>query len=183
MIVVVFHPIGTKAFFPMPMNEFYRMDVSLNDLSDKSLSELEDRVYNEEDNNKAIALIESALISRLRLFDNHNRKRITEVIKAINHKHQSSIRSLSEIACLSYKQFNRIFTEYVGINPKEFTRIVRFQRALYTLQNTPDINITELAFDCGYYDQPHLIKEFKAFAGYTPPEFISVCTPYSDYFS
>lgn len=183
MIVVVFHPFGTKAFFPMPMNEFYRMDVSFSDFNDNSLRELEDRIYHEKDNNKAIALIESTLISRLRVFDNHNWKRITEVIKAINHKHQSSITSLSEIACLSYKQFNRIFTEYVGTNPKEFTRIVRFQRALYILQNTPYINITGLAFDCGYYDQPHLIKEFKAFSGYTPPEFMSVCTPYSDYFS
>lgn len=183
MIVVVFHPFGVKAFFPMPMSEFYGMNVSLDDLSDKSLWELKDRVYNEMDNSNAIALIESALISRLRIFDNHNWKRITEVIRAINHEHQPNIASLSGIACLSYKQFSRIFTEYVGANPKEFTRIIRFQRALYILQNTPDINITELAFDCGYYDQPHLIKEFKAFSGYTPPEFMSVCTPYSDYFS
>lgn len=183
MIVVVFHPFGAKAFFPRPMNEFYGIDVSIGDLSDKALNELEDRVYNEADNNKAISLIESGLISRLRKFDSHNQKRMTEVIKAINFRHQPSIASLSETACLSYKQFKRIFTEYIGTNPKEFTRIVRFQRALYILQNTPDINITELAFDCGYYDQPHLIKEFKAFSGYTPPKFMSVCTPYSDYFS
>ncbi|GAB6120437.1 AraC family transcriptional regulator [Dysgonomonas termitidis] len=183
MIVVVFHPFGAKAFFPMPMSEFYGIDVSISDLSDNSLNELKDRIYHEKDNNKAIALIESGLISRLRIFDNYNRKRITAVITAINLKHQSSITSLSEIACLSYKQFNRIFTEYVGANPKEFTRIIRFQRALYILQNTPDINITELAFDCGYYDQPHLIKEFKSFSGYTPYEYMAVCNPYSDYFS
>lgn len=183
MIVVVFHPFGSKAFFHIPMNLFRGKDVSLADLSDKSLYKLEDRIYNEADDNRAIALIESELILRLRTCDSYNLRRIKEVIKAINLKHQPSVTSLSETACLSYKQFNRIFTEYVGTSPKEFTRIIRFQRALHILQNTPEISITELAFDCGYYDQPHLIKEFKAFSGYTPPEFMAHCRPYSDYFS
>ncbi|WP_029904818.1 helix-turn-helix domain-containing protein [Prevotella sp. 10(H)] len=184
MLVIVFHPHGAKAFFPMPMSEFHKMDIPTGEIGDIALRELEERIYEEPDNTKAIALIESYFIFQLRkTFDSYNHKRIHEVLKAINREHQPNITSLSEIACLSYKQFNRVFTEYIGANPKEFTRIVRFQRALYMLQQNPEINITELAFDCGYYDQPHLIKEFKSFSGHTPYEYMAVCSPYSDYFS
>ncbi|MBK5720454.1 AraC family transcriptional regulator [Dysgonomonas sp. Marseille-P4677] len=183
MIVVVFHPFGAKTFFPMSMNEFYGMNISLKDLGDQSLKELEERIHETPDNYEAIKLIEEYLTPRLYRFDNYNSKRISKVIDSINSKHQPNITQLSNIACLSYKQFNRIFTEYVGVTPKEFTRIIRFQRTLYMLQQNPNIDIMQIIVDCGYYDQSHLIKEFRNFSGYTPFEFIAIYDPYSDYFS
>jgi AraC-like DNA-binding protein len=54
---------------------------------------------------------------------------------------------------------------------------------LFVLQFNPHIDLTQLAFECGFYDQSHLIKEFKTFSGYTPAEYLAVCNPYSDYFS
>ena len=110
-------------------------------------------------------------------------KRIGATIQKINLHPQPTIHNLAQTACLSDKQFNRVFHEYVGTTPKEFIRIVRLQRALYTLQTQPDINFAQLAYECGYYDQSHLIKEFKAFSGYTPGEYLALCAPYSDYFS
>lgn len=90
---------------------------------------------------------------------------------------------LADVACLSNKQFGRVFAEYVGATPKEFLRIVRIQRALYTLQCQPGISFAQLAYECGFFDQSHMIKEFKLFSGYTPAEYLAVCAPYSDYFS
>jgi transcriptional regulator GlxA family with amidase domain len=84
---------------------------------------------------------------------------------------------------LSYKQFKRVFAEYTGANPKDWLRTVRFQKALYTLQTQPAISLAQLACECGYYDQPHLIKEFKTFSGYTPVEYSAIYAPCSDYFS
>ncbi|MDU1889957.1 MAG: helix-turn-helix domain-containing protein [Dysgonomonas sp.] len=184
MIVVVFQPFGARAVFGIPMNEFHNTDIAVDCLGEPSLSELEDKICNTEDNQSAIGMIEQFLISRLYSFNNHyNLKRISGVIGAINKQNQINITSLSDIACLSYKQFTRIFTEYVGSSPKEFSRVIRFQRALYILQNNPHINIVELAVESGYYDQPHLIREFKLFSGYTPKEFLAICNPYSDYFT
>lgn len=77
----------------------------------------------------------------------------------------------------------RIFHEYIGLNPKEFMRVVRFHKALFILQNDPSMNFTRLTYECGYYDQSHLIREFKQFAGYTPREYMAACSPHSDYFS
>ncbi|WP_165021436.1 MULTISPECIES: helix-turn-helix domain-containing protein [unclassified Dysgonomonas] len=183
MIVTVFQPFGAKVFFDIPMSEFQNKTISIDDIGDKELQELEDQLLNETDNRTCIKLIESYLIDRLHSFKDYNYKRIVASIQAIDNKSHVSISSLAEIACLSYKQFNRIFTEHIGTNPKEFSRIIRFQRALHILQTKPQINLTQLAFEAGYYDQPHLIKEFKTFSGYTPSEYIAICDPYSDYFS
>lgn len=183
MIVVVFRPFGARAFFNMPMNEFHDKSISLDDLEDKALLELKNRILDEQDDKICINLIERFFIKRLCSFDDYNYPRIVASVNTINCRPSIDIKSLADISCLSYKQFNRIFTGYVGSNPKEFVRIVRFQRALYILQNNAGISMTSLAYECGYYDQPHLVKEFKSFSGYTPTEYIAMCAPYSDYFS
>ena len=90
---------------------------------------------------------------------------------------------LSEAACLSSKQFGRVFADHVGTTPKEYLRIVRMQRALFLLQQDATLPFVQVAYECGYSDQSHMIKEFKLFSGYTPAEYLSVCAPYSDYFS
>ena len=94
-----------------------------------------------------------------------------------------NIDRLAQTACLEYKQFKRIFADYVGANPKDYLRVIRFQKALHTLQIQPNISFTQLSYECGYYDQAHFIKEFKQFSGYTPTEYMTVCNPYSDFFS
>lgn len=94
-----------------------------------------------------------------------------------------SVSRLAETVCLINKQFQRIFSEHVGAMPKEFMRIVRFHKALFTLQNNPSLSFTQLAYECGYYDQAHLTNEFKLFSGYSLREYVAICTSHADYFS
>jgi len=182
MICVVFHPIGAKLFFNMPMNELNGLHVDIYDLGDQHLTDLQKTLKDASSDELCVLLIEQFLLNRIRKLTDYNLKRIHSAIKQINLQ-QTEINRLAECSCLSPRQFNRIFTEYVGTGPKEFQRIIRFQRALFILQSQPEINMAQLATTCGYYDQPHLIKEFKLFSGYTPVEYIATCAPYSDYFS
>ncbi len=181
MISVVFQSIGAKAFFRMPMNEIRELNVSIDALSDPALCELEKQL-SEADNPTSVRHIEHFLLKRLYRAEEYNFKRLASVIQSINSG-QMEIAMLANTACLGYKQFKRVFTEYIGANPKDYLRIVRFQRALYTLQINPQMSLTQLAYECDYCDQSHLIKEFKLFSGYTPGEYIADCNPYSDYFS
>lgn len=184
MIAVVFHPFGAKAFFNMPIYELSGLIISADDINLQSLKELEDRILNTADNEICIQLIESFLIKRLHPYKEYNYKRMVTAINSINLcNEESSVSHLAETVCLSKKQFLRIFSEHVGATPKEFMRIVRFHKALYTLQNNPSMNFTTLAHECGYYDQAHMTNEFKLFSGYTPSQYVAVCNPYSDYFS
>jgi AraC-like DNA-binding protein len=69
------------------------------------------------------------------------------------------------LGALSPRQYRRRFEETVGLPPKLYQRIRRFQAALAVLGRRP---VAEVALECGYYDQAHLIRDFKQFAGLTP---------------
>lgn len=183
MLSVAFRPEGARAFLNIPLNLFHNGNISVNDLEDKPLKDLGNVLCTEPDDMKSIQLLEEFFLKRLVSFDHYNHRRIAPAIRALNDMVNLNIADLPSMACLSHKQFNRIFTEYVGSTPKEFQRIIRFQRALFILQNNPAMSLTQLAYDAGYYDQPHLIKDFKQFSGYTPGEFLSLCAPHSDYFT
>ncbi len=182
MICVVFRPAGAKAFFNLPLIELNELNVSVHDLDDTLLSDLEKRLTDTPDPNVCVLLIEQFLFQRLRQQAAHNLKRIDAAIQSI-YTGQQNVEMLAQTTCLGYKQFKRIFAEYVGANPKEYLRVIRFQRSLHLLQKHPDISLTQLAYECGYYDQAHFIKEFKQFCGYTPTEYLAICAPYSDFFS
>jgi len=82
--------------------------------------------------------------------------------------HNPSIASVAETARQigwSERRFSQVFREEVGLTPKVWCRIQRFQRAVRQLHAGTDIRWAELALDCGYYDQSHFANEFRAFSG------------------
>ncbi|TXJ23716.1 MAG: AraC family transcriptional regulator [Chitinophagaceae bacterium] len=68
---------------------------------------------------------------------------------------------------LSTRQFERNFKEFAGFSPKLYSRIIRFQSAIEQYGQTGK-SLTEIAYDCGYYDQSHFIHDFKEFSGLHP---------------
>ncbi len=82
-----------------------------------------------------------------------------------------NIKKLAYEANMSLKSFELKFTRQVGIPPKLFARITRFNYALLMKTQNTSMNWTEILYKCGYYDQMHFIKEFKQFAGDTPVNF------------
>lgn len=187
MIVIVFQPHAMSTFLNVPTSLFYNQEVSGYRLENKSLNELDARISECEDNALCVNHIEKWLLSRIA--DNlsgatYNIKRINAAIKQIYIAPQTSVTELSSIACLSKKQFERLFNLLVGINPKEYTRIVRFQKALEQMQHQPgEINQAQIACASGYADQSHFIREFKKFCGYTPMSLLKISNPYSDLFT
>jgi AraC-like DNA-binding protein len=93
-----------------------------------------------------------------------------------------TIDSLAQMACLSRKQFERVFQDSVGTSPKRFLRTIRFQHAVDEKSRNQELNFTELTYKCGYYDQSHMTTDFRKLTGMTPKEYFSNCDPYSDYF-
>lgn len=187
MIVVVFQPHAMSTFLNVPTSLFYNKEVSGYDIESKKLNELAARIFDCEDNSRCINHIEEWLLSQITdtLSDvTYKTKRITAAIKQIYIAPATSVTELSSIACLSKKQFERLFNSLVGINPKEYTRIVRFQKALEQMQHqSGEINQAQIAYASGYADQSHFIREFKKFSGYTPTSLLKVSNPYSDLFT
>jgi len=82
------------------------------------------------------------------------------------------IRTLRAKAGLTGARLSSVFRQQVGVTPKRYARIVRFDRAL-ALLSRPGASLTRVALDAGYYDQPHMNAEFRELAGLTPRQFLT----------
>ena len=80
----------------------------------------------------------------------------------------ASVRDVSQELGFSQRRFIQMFNSHVGLTPKVFCRIQRFQRARVLAEKLKTPDWAELAVACGYFDQSHLIKDFQEFAGSTP---------------
>jgi AraC-like DNA-binding protein len=78
--------------------------------------------------------------------------------------------ALADSAGLGVRQFERRFIQQVGMSPKRFARIARFEAALETKARFASRSWTDVAHDFGYYDQMHMIHDFAEFTGETPTE-------------
>ena len=85
---------------------------------------------------------------------------------------KTTVDKLAKDLDLSYKTLYRKFNVQMGLCPKTYLRIVRFNRACRLLNQYPDINYGELVYRCGYYDQPHFIREFHSIMKESPTQFI-----------
>lgn len=81
------------------------------------------------------------------------------------------IHELADTLHYSERHLSRIFLEHMGISPKSFSRIVRFQSAMNAILDSPDISLCRCLFEFGYSDQAHFQREFKQFTGITPKHF------------
>lgn len=96
---------------------------------------------------------------------------------------------LASTACLSQKQFTRIFADHVGLNPKSYLRLLRFNKAakavhdLATQQDREHSTmLSEIAWNCGYYDLAHMIKDFRQLCSYSPSEILDMGNRLTDAF-
>jgi AraC-like DNA-binding protein len=84
---------------------------------------------------------------------------------------------------VSERRLERHFKRSIGISPKTFSRIVRFQSVVRSVQNNATTDVLETALDLGYYDQSHLIRDFREFSGITPQAFFDRTHQISDIFT
>jgi AraC-like DNA-binding protein len=178
MILIVFRPHGVKSFFNFPITELLNENLPLHDLINNVTIELEDKLFNAPDNKQRIAHLEDFLIKRLSTygegfaFHNDEFERVEYALEIIeNSKGQIRTLDIAHEVCLGIKQFERTFSKYVGINPKKYASIVRFQNVIQMKRKHDNSSMFQLAFDNGYYDQSHFIHDFKSLTGLTPKAF------------
>jgi len=88
-----------------------------------------------------------------------------------------SIQDLAEMTGLSLRQFQRRFQQLTGLNPKHYARICRVAHAVHLKELVPNASWTAIALDCGYSDQSHFIRDFKALTDTLPRKFLGGQSP------
>lgn len=181
-IVVVFHPHAISPMFNIPVSAFYNQEIDGYALGDKSLNSLADDVLINENADAAIKTIETFLLSRLNESGIYNFKRVGASLKRLLTDNTINIEKIAQSICLSKKQFERVFCNSVGMNPKEYSKVARFQKSLWLMQKGSK-DFPYIAYYCGYSDQSHFIREFRRYSSITPSELLKIQPVYSDLFA
>lgn len=181
---ITFKPQGLSMFFNVPLNEIYNKNVPFKYLFKYDTVGLEHKLFEANSFIERIIIIENFLLGILaRSANKYDYDRIEHSIGVINRtRGLVNVDFLASQTCLSRKQFERIFSQYVGTTPKQFLKTIRFQNTLDIKSKNKSSNLTDLTYRCGYFDQSHMIKDFQKLAGMTPKQYFNECEPYSDYF-
>lgn len=181
---IIFKPHGLSFFLDIPLEELYNQNVPFELIFKNEVNELETRLYEAGSFTERIAVIEGCLINILKnRVLKSNFERINNSIFRINQsKGLVSIDDLASDACYSRKQFERIFSNLIGTSPKQFLKIIRFQNAIDIKAKDQSLSLTNLTYQCGYYDQAHMTNDFQKLSGMSPKQYFNECEPYSDYF-
>jgi AraC-like DNA-binding protein len=171
MFGVRFKPSGIKAFMRIPTLELANRNEDLRLFNTPFDQAFCDALPEKQTADEIVAHTNRCLISRLpNLFPYDSR--IIHAINMIEHtKGQLNLTNLASEVCLGQRHFERQFKDVVGIAPKTFAKISRFEHARQQIVEYPNEDLLSVAIKCGYYDQTHLINDFKLFTGDTPNNF------------
>lgn len=168
-LLVQFNELGAATFLKEPLHELFDQSISLDHfLSKQKIDETEYRLAEAETNLKRISVIEQFLCSELK--ETRSTLLIGNAVQRIKlAKGNIRIRDLVTSLNISEDPFEKQFRRVVGTSPKQFASIIRFKNLIQNF--LPGQNLTAVAYDAGYFDQAHFIKDFRSFTGQTPHNF------------
>lgn len=172
---------GAWPFLGIPLREFTGQVVEMEQVLGSEIRNLRDRLGEGRDDTARFDLLESWLLERLRTQMPPTRS-VSYALGVIGSGADGlRIGKLADEIGISHKHFLREFDRCVGLTPKLFARLCAFQRVIQLVGQHSEVDWSGTAAKCGYYDQAHLIREFHAFSGLTPANYLTKRGPFLNY--
>jgi AraC-like DNA-binding protein len=170
LIGIVFEPGGFSAFAADAVDLFSNRMVSLEDVWGGAAPKLRDRLLEVPGPRQRMRCLEDFLLRKFAVRLARNRTLRDQTVEFALRRFDrapdlSTVREVARSTGWSERHFSQVFREEVGFSPKVWCRIQRFQRTVRRLYFGEDIPWSQLALDCGFYDQSHFANEFRAFSG------------------
>jgi len=171
-LAVCFHPGMAYNFFQLPMHILSDSTTALADLWSNKAAEIEDQLAGALNNHARADILQKYLLELLA--GNKHDSHVEICLKQVQTSGGlNTVGELTGRTGLSQRHLSRKFQRYVGPPPKEYLRVCRFLRSLSYLKKYPDLSLTAIAYESGYYDQSHFTRDYKAYTGYTPGEVVN----------
>ena len=172
IISVIFNPYGFYRFLKIPQIEFTHKKVDLDLIFKKDSNIFIDMLCEAESYDEKVNILNDLFCELLKKNtpDSITTYRAAKIIKKCTGN--IKIKELSGLLNKNIKTIERDFNKIIGLTPKEFSRVIRFNKAFNSIFSGEYCNIHDVVYDFGYYDQAHLINEFKEFTGLSPSDFI-----------
>ena len=178
---IQFKPGGACPFLPMPATELTNQVVDLSMLWGTAASDLRKQLQTAQTNDDRVRILERFLLARV-AWEQAPHPAVMFALASFQAGHKR--RSVSEVTAqlgVSPKRFIHLFEEAVGLTPKLFCRVLRFQEVLCLIEKDQPICWADLALSCGYFDQAHFIHDFQAFSGLTPQAYLAQRSPFRNH--
>jgi AraC-like DNA-binding protein len=169
VVGVHFKPGCAGVVLGVPAGELTDRHVDLDELWGRRARELRERLCAATTTEQRFAILEAELTSRLD--PRHGHPAVRYALDALARP-EARVREIAKDTGLSQRRLIELFTAAVGLTPKRFGRVLRFHRAA-ALGRSAVFDWTRVAHECGYYDQAHLIRDFRELAEVTPSDLLS----------
>jgi AraC-like DNA-binding protein len=172
MLGVHFKPGGAFPFLGVLASELTDAHADLADLWGRTGFDLRQRLCDAGTHRERFKIMEQVLTDRVR----RSRKRNLAVANSLAefgpYGTGASVRDVAREVGMSQRRFRKVFAAQVGLNPKVFCRILRFQRVRTLVDQIEKLGWAQIASSSGYFDQSHLINDFQEFSGFSPTEYL-----------
>ena len=173
IIAARFHPDGFTHMTPIALVEMENKAVALDELFGEAGIQLEQNILDAANTLERIELLEAFILSRLNIPEAIDRVVKSSVDLLVTMEGQVNVERIAGQLNVNRRQLERKFSTTVGLSPKQLSKIIRLQATLKKLNQDPETNLTDLAYQYGYFDQSHFIKDFKEFTGISPKQFFA----------
>jgi AraC-like DNA-binding protein len=176
-IQVDFTPIGARQLLQLPMHLVSKRTTGLTDLLGSQADRLVEQLAETPDWHRRFLTLDNFLLSRIRRY----RRSTREIDWAWRELDLSGgsvrVQKISEQLGWTRKRLVQAFRDEIGLPPKVLARVLRFRKALAEFNAQTIVDFSQLAAECGYSDQAHMIRDFKDFSGLTPAELCRIYSP------
>lgn len=181
VIGVSFHPAGTVGFFREPAHEFNGPDVPVDALwGARGVARLREALLEARTPDAALDVMERALVAAWRAREAH--PAVSFALAAfLRRPDLARVRAVTAAVGLSPRRFIERFKADVGVTPKQYCRVLRFQHAVAQTHAARAVDWTDVALASGYCDQAHFIHDFRAFSGITPTGYLAGRTEFQNH--
>lgn len=170
--IVVLRPHALTPLTGLPAYTFTDTAIALQDIWGPKANLLEKQMVNASDHQTRVEQIQAFLLQKITHRPSGN-ELIEHSLRHLEEQQNPNIEQLAGQLSIGRRTLERTFGAAIGISPKQFAGIIRTQHFLKALSQTHTENITQLAYEFGYYDQSHLIRDFKTKTGITPGKYFA----------
>lgn len=176
MLAIQFKSAGAFPFLHCPLQDLNDKVVPAQEIFGSEVLELREKIFMAENPQAKFNLVSNWLESR---FDSKKEapEFLLTFIELLQKEPVSNLNRIMDSYPTTQKQLIQHFKKYVGLTPKYYHRILRFNEILKIINKNERLSWTEIAYSCDYSDQSHFIKEFTLFSGFNPLKFIKMDFP------
>jgi len=177
MLIITFKKGMAYPFYPLPLNELTDYVVDADLIFGDEIIDLREKLLEAKTTDKQFLLTEKFLfhLGRNTLTKNINSTCVEFAVSTIlANPSPISLHDLSAQIGYSQKHFIHLFKKQVGLTPKSYQKVIRFQKTIQDIESQTIIDWSHIAYESGYYDQAHFINDFKRLSGFSPKEYLDL---------